>query len=185
MKKYTKIILSFVFVFAIAFSLVACGGKRENGEECKTAEKITLATVTLGEVEFENAETVKLEQDCDEVVVSGKIDAMSTSQKTAYGVDEITHVFAVKFEFDKERTLKTFEIKGNMTKVYSSDNTVTNYVGSLTDLLDSAEDEDAYAKLILSANTKEYRLTSTYTDGTVSEISIDVTATLAAAEAEE
>lgn len=182
MKKYAKILLSVMFVFALAFSLVACGNKKDkDNEKCDTAEKITLTSATIGEVEFDNADTVKLEQDCNEVVVSGKIDAMSASQKNTYGVESVTHVFVVKFEFDKERTLKTFEIKGGVTKVFSSDNTVENYTGSLTELLDSAEDEDAYTKLVLSANTKEYKLKAIYTDGTSSEISIDVTATLAEA----
>ncbi len=185
MKKYAKLLLSFMFVFVFAFSLVACGDKdNKDDKKCNTAEKVTLTTATIGEVEFDNADTVKLEQDCDEVVVSGKIDAMSASQKNTYGVDSVTHAFVIKFEFDKERTLKTFEIKGNVSKVYSTDNTVENYTGSLTDLLDSAEDEDAYTKIVLSANTKEYRLKSTYTDGTTSEITIDVTATLAEASAE-
>lgn len=185
MKKYAKLLLSVMFVFALAFTLVACGGKNnKDNEKCDTAEKVSLTTATIGEVEFDNADTVKLEQDCDEVVVSGKIDAMSASQKSAYGVDDITHVVVIKFEFDKERTLKTFEIKGNVTKVYSTDNTVENYTGSLTELLDSAEDEDAYTKLVLSANTKEYKLTAIYTDGTTSEISIDISATLAEASAE-
>lgn len=182
MKKYAKLLLSVMFVFVLAFTLVACGEKNnKDNEKCDTAEKISLTTATIGEVEFDNADTVKLEQDCDEVVVSGKIDSMSASQKAAYGVEDITHVFAVKFEFDKERTLKTFEIKGKTTKVYSTDNTLENYVGSLTDLLDSSGDEDAYAKLVLSANTKEYKLKSVYTDGTISEISIDVSAALAEA----
>ena len=88
------------------------------------------------------------------------------------------------FSEHKERTLKTFEIKGNVTKVYSTDNTVENYTGTLTELLDSSEDEDAYTKLVLSANTKEYELTAIYTDGTTSEISIDISATLAEASAE-
>ena len=184
MKNLFKTIISFTFVFAIMFSLVACGGKKNNDEKCDVGEKITLAKVTLGEVEFENAETVKINQDCEEVIISGKIDAMSASQKNAYGVEDVTHVVSLKFEFDKERTLKTFELKGNVTKVYSSDNTVENYVGSLTDLLDSAEDEDAYCKLVLSANTKAYELTATYTDGTSSKIEIEISATLATADAE-
>lgn len=184
MKKLLKTMISFAFVFAIMFSLVACGGKKNDDKKCDVAEKITLAKVTLGEVEFDNADTVKLEQDCASVIVSGKIDAMSASQKNAYGVEDVTHVVSLKFEFDKERTLKTFSLKGNITKVYSTDNSVENYVGSLTDLLDSAEDEDAYTKLVLSANTKEYELTAIYTDGTTSKIELEISATLATAEAE-
>ncbi len=185
MKKITKSIVSFAFILLIAFSFVACGNKNKSDDKnCDISEKVTLEKVVLGEVEFENAETVKLEQNCDEVKVTGTINAMSDSQKSAYGVEDITHVVALKFKFDDKRTLKTFEIKGNTTKVYSTDNTLENYVGSLTDLLDNESDEDAFCKLILSANTKEYKLKSTYTDGTTSVIELDIEATLATASAE-
>ena len=148
------------------------------------AEKVELSKVTLGEVEFENADTVTLKQDCDDVTVSGKIDAMSESQKNAYGVEGVTHVVGVKFTFDKERTLSKFEIKGNITKVFSDDSTDENYVGSLTSLLDNESGEDAYTYLVLSANTKNYTLKAVYTDDTESVITVKIDATLATASAE-
>ena len=109
---------------------------------------------------------------------------MSESQKSAYGVEEVTHVAVVKFVFDKEKTLSSFKIKGNTTKVFSDDNTEDNYVGSLTDLLDSETGEDAYTYLILSANTKDYTLTAKYNDDSESVIKVKITATLANATAE-
>ena len=127
----------------------------------------------LSEVEFENAKTVSIEQDSSVFTISGTIDAMSESQKTTFGVDEVTHVFVIKLTFDRERTLSYFELKGNTTKVYSTNSDDENYVGPLTDLLDNEEGEDAY--------TKEYSLTVKYTDDTESRIQVKVVATLATA----
>ena len=186
MKKIFKYTFVLLFSFMLTLSVVACGGggTTNNNNECKVAEKVELTKATLSEVEFENAETVKLEQDCENVTISGKVEAMSDSQKSAYGVEDVTHAVAVKFTFDKERTLSSFEIKGNTTKVFSDDSTDENYVGALTDLLDNESGEDAYTKLILSANTKEYKLTAVYTDNSESVITLKIDATLASATAE-
>ena len=48
-------------------------------------------------------------------------------------------------------------------KVYGTDKTVKNYVGSLTELLDNEPSEDSYTYLILSAQTKQYELKVKYT----------------------
>lgn len=185
MKKIIKIMSFALVVTAVIFSFIGCG-KNENrkNETCNTAEKITLASAVLGEVEFTNADTVKLEQDCDEVDITGTVSKMSASQKTAYGLESVDHVVVVKMMFDKERTLSSFELKGDIVKVFSTDNTVENYAGSISDLLDSESGEDAYCYLILSAERKDYTLTSKYSDGTKSVISVEVSATLANADAE-
>lgn len=186
MKKVFKFSVIVVFALVLTFSLVACGknGGGDTGKECSVAEKVELGKTMLGEVEFENSDEVELKQDCETVTISGTIDAMSDSQKSAYGVEDVTHVAVVKFVFDKERTLSSFEIKGNTTKVFSDDETKENYVGSLTELLDNEAGEDAYTYLVLSANTKEYTLTTVYTDDTESVISLKINATLATATAE-
>lgn len=182
MKKSFKILSLFMFSFILAFSLVACGGSKNNDNTI--AEKVELSKVVLNEVEFNNSDAVKLKQDGDDIEISGTIDAMSESQKTTYGVQDVTHVVALKVTFDKEKTLKSFEIKGNTTKVFSENSADENYAGSLSDLLDNESSEDAYTNLVLSANTKEYTLTATYTDESTSEIEIEIKATLATAEAE-
>ena len=180
MKNKLKYAFSVLCALLMSTILVACG----NNDCSKVAEKVSLSKAIYSEVEYENADTVKLEQDCDVVEIKGVIEAMSNSQKSTYGVDDVTHVVVVKFEFDKERTLECFEIKGDTTKVYSTDSSVENYVGTLTELLDNETSEDAYTNLILSANTKNYKLTAKYTDDTISEIEIKITATLATAESE-
>ena len=180
MKKILKLISMCCVALLIGVSFVACGETKD----CSVAEKVSLATTTLGEVEFENSENVKLEQDCDKVTISGEIDAMSTAQVAEFGKEDVSHVVVLKYLFDKERTISSFEIKGETTKVYSTDNTDENYVGSITDLLDSESDEDAYCFLILSANTKEYTLTSKYSDDTTSVINVSITATLLDAKSE-
>lgn len=182
MKKSLKIISLFMFSFLLAFSLVACGGSQKKDDTI--SEKVELSKVVLNEVEFNNSEAVKLKQEGDEVEITGTIDAMSESQKTTYGVQDVTHVVALKVTFDKEKTLKLFEIKGNTTKVFSENSTDENYAGSLSELLDNESGEDAYTNLVLSANTKEYTLTAKYTDESVSEIEIEIKATLATGEAE-
>lgn len=185
MKKILKSLTTISFVMMFAVFMVACGSGTSEPDTGKIIpEKVTLATTTLSEVEFANADTVKLEQKNTDVTISGKIDAMSESQKSAFGVNDATHVVALKVSFDKERTLKTFELKGNVTKVYSSDSEVENYVGSLSDLLDNDGGDDSYCNLLLSAQTKNYTLKAIYTDGTTREMKINITATLATASAE-
>ena len=187
MKKIIKCVSIFAFAMLMAVAAVACGKSdkkgNENSNKCSVEEKVELGSVVLSEVEFENADTVKLEQDCDEIEISVTNEKMSDSQKTVYGVEDVTHVAVVKVTFDKERTLESFVIKGNLTKVFGSDDTVENYAGTLTGLLDNESGEDAYTNLILSAHTKEYELTAKYTDGTESKLAIEITATLATAEA--
>jgi hypothetical protein len=187
MKKILKYALSFALLFVLAFSLVSCGNMGANQNQVSgdsPAEKVELAKTTLSEVEFENAKSVNLNQESNVITVSGTIDAMSASQKNAFGLEDVTHVVVLKFTFDKERTLSSFEIKGKTTKVYSDSEDVENYVGSLSELLDSESSEDAYTYLILSANTETYDLTAKYTDGTTSKIELKVVATLATATAE-
>ena len=109
---------------------------------------------------------------------------MSVAQVSSFGMDGVTHVVVIKFEFDNERTIDSFTIKGNVTKVYSTNKEDENYVGSLSSLLENEDGEDAYCNLILSANTKEYSLISKYSDDTVSEIKLLIDATLVTAKAE-
>ena len=179
MKKLLKVSTSVFLMIMLAFGLVACGSN-----DCKVKETVTLAKTVLGEVEFENGDQVTLKQDCDKVVIGGNIDAMSAAELSEFGVEDVTHVVVLKFMFDKEKTIDSFEIKGAVTKVYSTDETQENYAGSITDLLDNDADEDAFTYLVLSANTKEYTLTSKYTDGTSSVLSVVIDATLVLAEAE-
>lgn len=178
MRKIVKNTLIVILTF-VSFCFVACGESKT-----KTAEEVTLAKTVLGEVEFENSEKVKLKQDENNVVISGEIEAMSDAQKSAFGVDGVTHVVVIKFMFDDERTIDSFEIKGSVTKVYSTDKTVENYVGSISELLENKPSEDAYAKLILSANTKNYTLTCKYSDSTKSVINLKIDANLVTAVAE-
>lgn len=178
MKNLVKIITSVMMIVMTIF-IVSCGN-----ETAKTAESVSLAKTVLSEVEFENSDKVKLKQKDDVVEISGEIEAMSASQKSAFGVSDVTHVVVIKFMFDKERTIDTFEIKGDVTKVYSTDKTKENYVGSISGLLDNESGDDAYCYLILSANTKQYSLTSTYTDSTSSKITLNINATLVTANEE-
>lgn len=178
MKGVFKSILSFCLLFVVA-TFVACGKEVDS-----VAEKLTLAKTMLGEVEFENSDKVDLEEDNDMYVINGEIESMSAAQKNAFGVDDVTHVVVVKFEFDKERTIDYFKIEGETTKVYSSNKDDKNYVGSLTELLDNDSSEDAFCYLILSANTKEYKLVSKYTDDVESEIKLKIEASLVSASAE-
>lgn len=178
MKKLTKSLLS-IFMIILSIFIVSCGN-----EKSKTAESVTLDKTVLSEVEFENSDKVKLKQKDDVVEITGEIEAMSASQKSAFGVSDVTHVVVIKFMFDKERTIDSFEIKGDVTKVYSTDKTKENYVGSISGLLDNESGDDAYCYLILSANTKQYTLTSTYTDSTSSKITLNINATLVTANEE-
>ena len=178
MNKIIKI-LSVVVFLIVAFSSVAC-----EKSEMKQNEKITLSKTILGEVEFENSDKVKLKQDNNEWVVSGEIELMSDAQKSAFGLDGVTHVVVLKYEFDNERTIDYFKIKGDVTKVYSTDKTVADYVDSISNLLDNESGEDAFCYLILSANTKEYEITSKYTDGVESIFKLKIEATLSSAKSE-
>lgn len=182
MKKIAKVFFGVVCSLLIMTSVCACG--KNGNRECKTAEEVKLETVVLNEVEFNNGETVSLKQSCGDVEITGTIDAMTDAQKSVFGNADTTHVVSLKITFDKERTLDYFEIKGNVTKVYSTNSNDANYVGAITDLLDNESGEDAYSNLILSANTKNYVLTAKYSDGHESEIKIKVSATLATAESE-
>lgn len=182
MKKLLKglTVLSLLFILAIGF--VACGTLSDKNNSNKAiAEKLELMQSTLDDVEFENAESVKINEENSIYKVSGTIVAMSKAQKSAFAVSDVTHYVALKFTFDKEKTISSFEIKGSTTKVYSDNKNVANYVGSITELLDNEEKEDSFCYLILSANTKEYTLTSTYSDKTTSTIKIKIDATLATA----
>lgn len=165
-----------IFVTIVSICFVACGKS-----ETKIAEKITLAKTVLSEVEFENSDKVKLEQESSNVVINGEIEAMSKAQSSAFGVSDVSHVVVIKFMFDDERTIDSFEIKGDVTKVYSTDKTQENFVGLLSELLDNEPSEDAYCNLILSANTKNYTLTCKYTDGTTSVINLKIQADLVTA----
>ena len=177
--KKLKNFIAFIMIFC-SMMFIGCG----MNDESKIAEKVELSTVEINNVKFKNSDGVKLEQDKNMVTISGNIDSMNDAQKEAFNKSGITHIIAVKFKFDTERTLSKFEMKGNETKVYSDNTGVANYAGSLTEFLDSKDGEDAYVYLVLSANTEEYKLTSTYTDGTVSVLELKITATLATASAE-
>ena len=145
MKKATKM---FIFIIVSVFiSGVICGCSFNNNLTYKLSEKIELKTVVLNEVEFKNADNVSLNQTYDKVVVGGVVDAMTDAEKAVFGVDDVTHVIAVGLTFDKERTLSYFEIKGNNTKVYSTNSEDENYVGNLTDILDNESGEDASSTL--------------------------------------
>ena len=164
--------------------LVACTNNENNIEDANTnavAEKITLDSATLGSVEFENADTVSINQEGNVYNISGTITALSESEKNAFGDSSVTHAVVLKYTFDKEKTISKFELKGNITKVFSDNTSDENYVGSISDLLDSEENEDAFCYLILSAKTKQYTLTATYTDKTSSVIKLNISATLATA----
>ena len=183
MKNFVKICTFLLVTTILSFGLIACNATTndDNPKTKKMLETFELSTATLGDVEFENSDTVKLDKKDNEYVVSGSINAMSESQVVVYGVDEVTHVVSLKLTFDKERTISSFEIDGKITKVYSDNKNVENYVGSLSDLLDNEDGEDAFCYLVLSANTKEYEFKVTYTDKTTSEFSLKINATLATA----
>ena len=178
MLKSLKSVFILLITFALSTCLVACGTTTEKVSSA-VSEKIELANATLSDVEFENSDTVRLTKNGNEYVVLGTITAMSDSQKNTFNSSDTTHIVSLKFVFDKEKTISTFKIEGKTKKVFSTDSSVENYAGSITDLLDSDEGEDAYSYLILSANTKNYTLTSTYSDRTTSVINLKIDATLA------
>ena len=175
MEKYLKKYILLLMGMFVLFYVVSCRNKEKI---IKVAEEISLANTVFNEVEFENSESVKIDQKLDLVIISGNIEEMSDAQKSVYGDDETTHVVVLKFMFDKEKTIDIFEIKGRQTKVYSSDSSVENYTGKLSAILDNDPEEDAFCYLILSANTKEYMLKATYTDSTSSTIRIKIDSTL-------
>lgn len=178
MRKMIKSIFV-IFLGFVALVCVACEKKYVMAKE-----KISLAKTVLSEVEFENSEKVKLKQQDDEWIVSGEIESMSVAQKSAFGVDGVTHIVVFKFEFDNERTIDYFKIDGETVKVFATDKNVEGYIGSISELLDNEPGEDAFCYLVLSANTKEYDISSRYTDGTESVISLKIEATLSSAKAE-
>ena len=171
----------FLMLFSAIFMcvLVACGM-----EKGSFAESVSLDKTILNEVEFENSDKVKIENMENGYKITGEIEGMSPAQVSAFGDEDVSHVVVVKFMFDKERTIDSFEIKGKVTKVYSTNKDVENYVGKLSDLLDNESSEDAFCYLILSANTKEYTLTSKYTDSTKSEVKLKIEANLVSAQSE-
>lgn len=171
--------LSLTLALLLVFIMIGCGVENK-----AFAEKVSLDKTILGEVEFENSEKVKLKSTDSGYVVYGEIESMSPAQVSEFGDESVSHVVVIKFLFDKERTIDSFEIKGNVTKVYSTNKDVENYVGTISSLLDNDSSEDAFCYLILSANTKEYTLKSKYTDSTESEIKLQIEATLVTAEAE-
>lgn len=174
MSKILKISIS-LFVCMLMMFFISCGNSNNKN---KIAEKVTLASTVISEVEFENSEAIKIEQKNDNVNISGNINEMSLSQKSAFGKDGVSYVVVLKFEFDKERTLDTFEIVGENTKVYSTDKSKENFVGLLSDLLDNEPSEDSFAYLVLSAQTKNYQLKTTYTDESTSVINLKIDASL-------
>ena len=178
MRKMIKSIF-FIFLGFVALVCVACEKKN-----LMSKEKISLAKTVFGEVEFENSEKVKLENNDGEWIVSGEIESISIAQKSEYGVEDVSHVVVLKFVFDNERTIDYFKIDGKTVKVFSTDKNDAGYVGSISELLDNEPGEDAFCYLILSANTKEYSLTSKYTDGTESVVNLIIEATLSTAKAE-
>ena len=122
MNKFFKGLFVLSLMFLSCFSFVACEMTMSNKENQNNvvAENVELSTATLGDVEFENAETVTLNKNENKIIISGTISAMSESQKIAFGAQDVTHAVVLKFTFDKEKTISTFEIKGKTTKVYGS-----------------------------------------------------------------
>ncbi len=185
MKKFIKLCSLVLATVSACLVFASCGnGGAKGNSGGEFPEKIELSTAMLKEVQFENSDMVKLEQKNDVVTVSGQIDSMSKSQKNVFGVDEVNHVVTIKVIFDKERTLSYFKLEGDVTKVYSDDRNVQNYTGSITELLANESGEDPYCNLILSAQTKEYKLLAKYTDGKESLITLKNSATLATAKPE-
>ena len=176
-KIYKKIVALVLIMFSVV--MVSCGIKNSS-----FSEVVRLDKTVLNEVEFENSEKTKIESVDDGYKITGEIEGMSGAQISAFGDEDVTHVVVLKFIFDKERTIDYFEIKGNVTKVYSTDKDVENYSGKISDLLDNESSEDAFCYLILSANTKEYTLTSKYTDSTQSVVKLKIEASLVSAKAE-
>ena len=182
MKRILKLCTFLSIVTILCFGLIACNfTNTDNANSKKLNETIELSTTTLGDVEFENSDTVELEKKDNDYIVKGSINAMSESQKIEFGVEEVTHSISLKLTFDKKKTISSFEIIGNTTKVYSDSKDVENYVGSISDLLDNEDGEDAYCYLVLSANTKDYKFKIHYTDHTTNEINLKINATLATA----
>ena len=184
MKKILNGLAFLSLAFFMCFGLIACQqtkSENQNSNGSKVSETIELGTATLGDVEFENADTVELKNENGQYNVTGTITAMSESQIIAFGVQDVTHTIVLKVTFDKEKTISSFEIKGNTTKVYADNKETENYVGSLSELLDNEDGEDAFCYLVLSANTTEYTFKTTYSDKSESEVKLKISATLATA----
>lgn len=177
MKNFNKLLITLCLAVTM-FVFVSCGGATPKSPNETMAEKIELSTATIGEINFENSKLTSISQNEREFTVTGSIEQMSLEQQNAFGDKAVKHVVVLKYIFDKERTIDEFEIAGKNTKVYSTDKSVKNYVGSITDLLDNDDGEDAYTNLILSAETKEYIITAKYSDGEISKATIKIQATL-------
>lgn len=175
--KIFRNLFMFAIVFLFMFSAVSCGAKKDD----KIPEVVELTSAKISDVEFKNSELLEIKQNKNEVIISGVIDSMSSAQKQVFGEESVSYVVVLKFKFDKEKTLSKFEIKGKDIKVFSDDDSVENYSGKLSEFLDSKDNEDAFANLILSASVREYKLTATYTDGESSVIELKITAALATA----
>lgn len=181
MKKLILTLSIFLCAALFCFNFVAC----KNGKNSEhSGEAVELAETTIGEISFENSESTKISSEGKEYIISGKIDKMSDAQKNAFGVEDVSHVVCIKFVFDREKTLDSFEIVGAIKKVYSTDQSVENYAGSLSELLDNNDGEDAYCLLVLSAGTKKYDLVCNYSDRSRSVISLKIEAALVSAEEE-
>ena len=138
---------------------------------------------------YMNNELISHIQDYGTISVSNKVIEISISTYNfMIEKDRVTVTYLEpkenKFVFDKERTIDTFEIKGQLTKVYSTDKNVQNYVGSLSSILDNEDGEDAFCYLILSANIKDYTLTAKYSDSTSSVVKVKIDARLVTAVSE-
>ena len=170
---------NFKFIILLLICVLCSFGCSENSSPNAFAEDIELVDCMIDEFEFENADTVDLCKTENGWVVSGSIDPMTPSQISAYGKENVKHIISIKFAFDKERTIDAFKIESEEnTQVYSTDEDVTNYVGSISDLLDNESGEDAFCYLVLPANISEYTFSATYTDSTTAQIKLIIDAEL-------
>lgn len=181
MKKIFLTLSIFLCALAVCFNFAACN-KNENSN--KSGESVSLAETVIDEISFENSDATKISSDGKTYTISGKIEKMSDAQKNAFGVEDVSHVVCLKFVFDREKTLDNFEIVGAERKVFSTDKSVKNYAGSLSDLLDNNDGEDAYCFLVLSAATKKYDLICNYSDRSSSVVVLNIEASLVSAEEE-
>ena len=96
MKKILKGLAFLSLAFFMCFGLIACQqtkSENQNSNGSKVSETIELGTATLGDVEFENADTVELKNENGQYNVTGTITAMSESQIIAFGVQDVTGTF--------------------------------------------------------------------------------------------
>ena len=183
MRKIFKITLSIIKSFVVGDLLIGCGNSGDQqqtnfqNKAAAIAENVELSSAVLGEIEFENASTVNLNKNGNQINITGRVDAMSAAQKNAFGDDSITHVVVLKFTFDTEKTVSSFELKGNVTKVFSTNESdeISPYPTVVI---------VAYCYLILSAGTSQYTLKTKYTDETTSTVIVNMNATLTTANAE-